>query len=101
MPRKGHETARVGEHADKTREEAIVGQGIELPLDSLFLIEKPPATAELDFSGRDAVLKGPESSRKDVVVGGVDVIQNRFWQRVFAMQQIEIFVKRLRLWPVA
>ena len=78
VAREGHEAARVRQHAYETREKAIVREGIELPLDGFFLIEKPPATTELDFSGWDAVLKGTESSGENVVVGGIDIVEDHF-----------------------
>ena len=57
MARKGHEGARVGDHADEASEKAVVRKSVELRFDALFLVEKPPRTAELNFSGKVAVLE--------------------------------------------
>src|SRR5580704_17663054 len=51
MPRKRHERARISEHADETRKQTDIGDGVQLPFDRFFLVEVPPAAAELHFPG--------------------------------------------------
>ena len=71
MAREGHERTRIGEHAYEAREKSIVGKSVELPLNGIFLIEKPPAAAKLDFSRDGAVLEISDGAGEHVVVGRV------------------------------
>ena len=90
MARERHERTRIGEHADEARKKAVVGKSVELPLDGFLLIEKPPAAAKLDFPGDGAVLKISDGAGKNVIVGGIEVVDDRFGQRLFAGEQVEI-----------
>ena len=67
-----------------------VGEGIQLQLDAFLLIEKPPATAELDLSRSGLVLKVAGRSREDVIIGRVVVVNDGTGQRVFRLEQVEI-----------
>src|SRR5215470_4710742 len=96
-----HEAARVGEHADEAGEQPVVRKGVKLPLDGFFLVEEPPAAAELNFPWGDAVLEGTERGGEYIVVGGIEIVEDHFRQRVFAMEQVEIFVERFGLRPIA
>src|SRR2546422_663727 len=71
MAREGHERTRIGEHADEAREKPVIGKGVKLPLNGIFLIEKPPGAAKLDFSRSGAVLEISDGAGEDVVVGRV------------------------------
>ena len=101
MARERHERARVGEHSDKPAEEAVVRKRVELPLDSLFLIEEPPAAAELNFAGRFSVLKAADRGGENKIVDGIVVVDDRFRQRVFLLEQVEIFAQGFGLRPIA
>ena len=101
MAGEAHETAAVGEHADEAAEEAEVAEGVDLPLHAFFLIDEPPATAELDFAGRGAVGVVACHSAEDVVGGGIDVVEDGFRQVVLGFEAVEEAGERLGLRPVA
>ena len=51
VARIGKETARIGDHADKTTEQAEVRERVDLPLHAFQLIEEPPAAPNWSFPG--------------------------------------------------
>src|SRR4051812_27606747 len=51
------EAARVGQHPDEPREQAHVGERVDLLLHPVQLIEEPPGAAELHLPRRRAVLE--------------------------------------------
>ena len=101
VPRVGQERAAVGQHADEAAQEPQVRQRVHLFLHAVFLIQEPPAGAELHFAGHAAVLKVADHRGDNLVVGRIDVIENRFGQPVVAIQAVEELYHRLRAEKVA
>src|ERR1700728_1825884 len=74
---------------------------IQLPLDALFLIEKPPRAAQLDLPRDRRILEIADRRGEAVIIGWITVVDNCLRQGVLALQQIQIAAQRRRLWPVA
>ena len=87
VARIGEKAAGIGEHADEAAEEAEVGEGVDLPLHGLLLIEEPPAAAELHFAGDGAVLEVAEQGAEGVVVGGIEVVDDDLGQCAGALRR--------------
>ena len=100
MARERHEGTRVSEHAYKTRKQPGIGKRIELPLDALFLIEKPPGAAKLDLAGLAALVKVGCHSGKGIVVTRIYVVQNDLGQGIFLVKTVQICTQCGRLRPV-
>src|SRR5207237_888033 len=96
-----HERAGIGEHAYKAAKQATIGERVQLPLHRFFLIEEPPATAELDLARYALVLEIADHGCNDIVVSRVEVIENDFGQSVLVCEPAEICAESLGLWPVA
>lgn len=96
-----HKGTRIGEHSDEARQQAIVGKGVKLPLHSLFLVEEPPAGAELDLARDTTILIIARHRRHRVVIGGVEVVNDGFGQVTTRVESIEVARQILRLRPVA
>lgn len=101
MAGEAHEAAAVGEHADEAAEEAEIAEGVDLPLHAFFLIDEPPATAELHFAGRGAVGVVAGHGAEDVVGGGIDVVEDGFRQCVLGVETVEEAGEGFGLGPVA
>src|ERR1700733_3232821 len=101
MTREGHERTRIRKHADETRKQTRVGKRVQLPLDRLLLIEKPPTAAELHFSCDASILKISNRSREKIIVGRIQIVDHHFRQRMFLLEKIHIFAKGSRPIPVA
>ena len=85
----------------KCDEQAVVRQRVQLPLHRFLLIEEPPAAAELDLARDAAVLEIPDHRRERVVVGRVQVVDDRLRQRVVLLEAIEIPAERVNLRQIA
>src|SRR5205085_5147073 len=77
-----------------------IGECIELPLDALFLIEKPPGAAKLDLAGPAALVKIRCHSGNGIVVTRIYVIQDDLRQGIFLLQLVKVSPKGCRLRPV-
>jgi len=49
-----------------------------LPLNGFLLIEEPPGAAELNLSGDCAVLKISNGGGEDIIVSGIEIVDDRF-----------------------
>ena len=94
---KRHEGAGIGQHADETGEQADVGKRVQLPLNAFLLIEKPPGAAKLDFAGDAAVLEIAGHGGKDVVIAGIEIVEDHLGQGVFAIELIQVGTEGRRL----
>jgi len=94
VPRIRHERARIRDHADEAREQAEIRQGIHLPFHAFFLVQKPPAGAELDFSRNRAVLEIPDHRGKGVIVRRIKVVDDGFRERIFLVEPVQITGER-------
>jgi len=101
MPWIRHERTRVRDHAHESRQQAGVGQRVELPFHAFLLIQKPPAAAELQLAGDLAVLKVADHGGESVIVDGIDVVDDGLRQRAFHFQAVEIGPQRGYLRPIA
>jgi len=84
-----HEGAGVGDHADEAGQEAEVGEGVELPFHAFFLVEKPPGRAELDFARDAAVHEVAEHGTEDVVIGGIEVVEDGTREALLLIEAVE------------
>ena len=101
VARKRKERARVGHHADKTAQQAEIGERVELPFHALLLIEKPPAAAQLHLAGHRAVLKISDHRGEDIIVGRIDVVEDRPRQLVGVVERAQVGGQRPRLRKIA
>ena len=62
---------------------------LSLPLHAVLLVEEPPARAELHLAGRAAVLEVADHRGQHVVVGRVEVVEDRLGQPVVAVEPVE------------
>ena len=76
MARIGHEGPRIGQHADEARNQAAIGKRVNLPGHRLFLVEEPPAAAELDLAGHRAILEIADHGGQYIVIGWIQVVQH-------------------------
>ncbi len=97
----GEKTARVGEHTHEAGEEAELGEGIDLPGHAFFLVEEPPAGAVLDFARDGAVLEVAAHGGEEVVVGGVEVVEDDAREFVGGVEGVEIPGKAAGMGEVA
>ena len=54
-----------------------MGEGVELPLHRLPLVEEPPPAPELDLAGNRAVLEIARHRGEHVVVGRIEIVEHR------------------------
>ena len=101
MARVRHERAGVCDHADEAREQPEIGQCVELLSHALFLVEEPPARADLHFGRNSAVLEVPGHRREGVIVRRVEVVEDRFWQGVLVVELIEKALESAHMRSVA
>ncbi len=88
MTGKGEETSGIGQHTDKATHQTHVGEGIDLLFHPVFLIEIPPARAELDFSFDRSVIEVADHGCKYFIVSRVEVVNHRFCQLIGGIQVI-------------
>src|SRR5260370_22600995 len=100
VPRKRHERSRIRYHADESRQQSGVREGVEMPLDALLLIEKPPRAAELNLSRYRTFLKTADRRRKSIVVRGIEIIDDGLGKGVLLVKFVKKRTKRLYLIPV-
>ena len=100
MARVGEERARIGEHAHKAREEAEIAQGVELPFHAFFLIEEPPPGTKLNLAGDRPVVEVADERGEDVIIGGVEIVNNGLGKFVGAFEAVKEATQRFRLVPV-
>ena len=74
------ETAGVREHAHEAAQQPQHAQRVELLAHAVLLIEEPPAAAELHHSGIGAVIEGVGHRRHDLVVLGIEAIEDGLGQ---------------------
>ena len=91
----------IGKHADEPAEQAQVGGRVDLPLHAFLLIRKPPAAAKLHFRRHGVVLKSPVHCCKDVVVGGVQIVEHGLWKPVVVVELVEVARERSGLRKIA
>ena len=87
------ETAAVGEHAHKAAEQPQLRQNFHLLFHTVFLIQKPPAAAVLHFTRTRPVLKIADHGGHQMVVAGIEVVENGGCQLIVAVQAIQKFGK--------
>ena len=90
MPRVRKERPTVRQHPDEAPQKAQRGQDVHLRLHPVFLIEEPPARAELDLAGRHAVLEVPEHRPDQVIVDRVQIVEDRPREFVLTVQRVEV-----------
>ena len=61
------------------------------------MIEKPPGAAELNFAGDGTVLEISDHGGEEVVITGIQIVENHFGQRVFAIELVEVGAEGFRL----
>ena len=88
----GDEGAAVGEHADEAGEEAEYAEGIHLAAHADFLIKEPPAAAELHLSGEGAVIEGISHGHHDLVVLGIEAVEDGLCEFVLRGQAVKELV---------
>ena len=96
-----HETSGIREHADEAAQQTATGEGIELHFDAVLLVEKPPSASKLDFAGDGSILKIANHGGEGVVVGGVEVVEDRAREIAVALENVEIAGQRLDLREVS
>src|SRR5258706_7574586 len=89
MPRVRQEAPRIGDHADETREQAHVRQGSNLRRHAVELIEEPPPRAVLHLAGHRAVLEVADHRGEQVIVAGVEVVEDRLLDLAGLLEAIE------------
>ena len=65
------------------------------------MIEEPPSAAKLDFACRDAVLKVPEHRGDELVVAGVEIVDDCLGQAAREVESVEVLGKGCSYWQVA
>ena len=55
----------------------------------MLLVKKPPSASKLDFASDGSVLKIANHGGEGVVVGGVEIVENRLPERVLARERSE------------
>src|SRR5215471_8028485 len=63
---------------------------VQLPLHSILVVQKPPASAELNLSGNGVVLEIARRGSEDVIVCRVAVVKDHPRQSVLLCEQAEI-----------
>ena len=101
MARIGHEGARIGKHAHEARQQPHIGKRVHLQLHALFLIQEPPAAAELHLARRFPVLEVADHGGEGVVVHRVDVIEDGLRQGALLVEAVQEIAERIGLPPVA
>ncbi len=56
---------------------------------AFFLVEEPPAGAELDFSGDGSVLEDSGHGGEEVVIAGVHVVENHFGKGLKGVEGVQ------------
>ena len=87
VAREGKERSRVGQHAHKTRKQTQVGQGLELLLHPVPLVEVPPSGAKLHLSGKPTLEIAQHGCHREVV-RRVVVVDDGLGKRVLAVQSV-------------
>jgi len=57
VTREGQKATRIREHAHEARQQAQVGQGVELPFHAVLLVQEPPAGTKLHFARNRTILE--------------------------------------------
>ncbi len=77
MAHKRQGRTRVGQHADKGRQQAKAGEVVDLAAHAVLLIQEPPGAAPLHMAGVfAAALEGAGQHRKGVVVHRIEVVED-------------------------
>lgn len=85
----GEEAAGVRQHAHEAAEEPQVGEGPHLGFHAVLLVQEPPAGAELDLSGDAAALEVSDHGAQDIVVLGVQVVEDGLGEGVPVVQLVQ------------
>jgi len=93
----GHKGAGIREHTNETREQTNVRERVQLPLNAFLLIEKPPATANLNLARSAAILEIAGHGGEDVVIAGIEIVEDHLGQGILAIELIEVGTEGLRL----
>jgi len=75
----GKKTSGVGEHTDKSTDQSHIGKCVQLFFHPILLVEEPPAGPKLDFPPDTARIEIANHGSKNLVVGRIKVVNNRFW----------------------
>ena len=85
------ETAAVSEHPDKTTEQSRLRQGFDVLCHAIELVVKPPAAAELNFTGDRTILEIARHSGKHHICRRVDGVQDGARQLVGLVEAVQEF----------
>ena len=86
------EGTTVGQHAHEAAEKTESGKGIELLAHAVLLIEEPPAGAELHLAGEGAVVEGICHSHHNLIVFGIEAVEDGLGELVFGCEAVEELV---------
>ena len=101
MARVAHEGPGIGDHADEAREQAEVGEGVELPFHAFLLVEEPPPGAVLDLAGDGAILKVTDHGGEDVVIRRIEIVEDGLGQAIVGIEAVQVGGQGLGLREIA
>ena len=89
VTRVADKAARVGEHAHEAAQKAEVGERVHLAAHADFLVEEPPAGAELHLAGDRAVIVGIGHGHHHCIVLGVKAVEDGLGELALAGETVE------------